>query len=275
MEYKGNNENYLENIYFESLIKQRIIIQSKHLNNKINEYITGYLKNKFEGRCVSEGYIQQDSIEIINKSIGYMNGSRFTGDITYDILYKAKICNPMANNIIECQVKFINKLGLLCNNGPITIIVGRQFHNNQKLLDVINVGDIIKVSIIDKKFSLNDKVIEVTARLIDDIINNSSQQNLVLGDITTLDEDLDDILDKDTLSFDNTESKNDDDDDDSLDEFDLDNDDEEYEEEYENNIPEDIDLLNEMKNEVIDENDENDENDNTLDEMDEQDNEEY
>jgi len=272
MEFKVNNENYLENIYFESIIKQKIIIQSKYLNNKINEYIINYLKNKFEGRCISEGYIQQDTIEIINKSVGHMNGSRFTGDITYDILYKAKICNPLVNNIIECQVKFINKLGLLCNNGPITIIVGRQFHNNQKLLDVINIGDIIKVSIIDKKFSLNDKIIEVTARLTDDIVNNSSQQNLVLGDITTLDDELDDILDKDTLSFDNnnSESKNDNDND-SLDEFDLDNDEGEFEEEYDDNIPEDIDLLNEMKNEVNNEN----ENENTLDEIDEPENEEY
>ena len=273
MEFKANNENYLENIYFETLIKQRIIIQARYLNNKINQYIIEYLKNKFEGRCISEGYIQQDTIEIVNKSIGAMSGSRFTGDVTYDILYKAKICNPLVNNIIECQVKFINKLGLLCNNGPITIIVGRQFHNNQKLLDVINVGDIIKVSIIDKKFSLNDKIIEVTARLTSDIVNNSSQQNLVLGDITTLDDDLDDILDKDTLSFDNNNSENkNDDDDDSLDEIDLDNEEEEFDEEYDNNPPEDNDLLNEMKNEV---NDENDENENTLDEMEEQDNEEY
>ena len=273
MDFKANNENYLENIYFESLIKQRVIIQAKYLNNKINQYIIDYLKNKFEGRCISEGYIQQETIEIVNKSIGAMSGSRFTGDVTYDILYKAKICNPLVNNIIECQVKFINKLGLLCNNGPITIIVGRQFHNNQKLLDVINVGDIIKVSIIDKKFSLNDKIIEVTARLTSDIVNNSSQQNLVLGDITTLDDDLEDVLDKDTLSFDNSsENKNDDDeDDDSLDEIDLDNE-EEFENEYDNNVPEDNDLLNEMKNEV---NDENEENENTLDETDEQDNEEY
>jgi DNA-directed RNA polymerase subunit E'/Rpb7 len=266
MEIIVTNEKHLENIYFESIIKQRIIIHAKYLNNKINEYILTFLKNKFEGRCISEGYIQENTIEIINKSIGYMNGSRFTGDVTYDILYKAKICNPLVNNIIECQVKFINKLGLLCNNGPITIIVGRQFHNNQKLLDVINVGDIIKVSIIDKKFSLNDKIIEVTARLTTDIINNSSQQNLILGDITNIDDELDDILEKDTLIFDdnNSESKNEDD---SLEDFDLDNENDDFENEYDDNVPEEIDLLNEMKNEVIDENDENDENENTLDEI--------
>ena len=45
MEFKANNENYLENIYFETLIKQRIIIQARYLNNKINQYIIEYLKN--------------------------------------------------------------------------------------------------------------------------------------------------------------------------------------------------------------------------------------
>ena len=35
-----------------------------------------------------------------------------------------------------------NKLGLLGNNGPLTIIVGKQFHNNPLLLDEINIDDI-------------------------------------------------------------------------------------------------------------------------------------
>jgi hypothetical protein len=101
----------------------------------------------------------------------------------------------MINNIIECEVKFINKLGLLCKNGPITIIVGRQFHFNPNLLNNIQVGEVIKVSIIDKKFSLNDKQIEVTAKLIEEGISHansfSSSNNMVEGD---LEDDLDDLF---------------------------------------------------------------------------------
>ncbi len=215
----NKHEYNLENIFFETIIKQKIIIQSKYLNSKINDYIYNYIKNSYEGKCISEGYIQNDSIEIINKSIGTISGSRFTGDITYDILYKAKICNPLVNDTIDCEVKFINKLGLLCNNGPITIIVGRQFHNNQLLLDKINVGDIIKVLIIAKKYSLNDKIIEVTAKLSNDIHNNNIQK-IIEDDMNSLDNDLEDLLEQNSLL--SNEEEDNQEEYDSLEEFDYD-----------------------------------------------------
>ena len=59
-----------------------------------------------------------------------LTGSKFTGDITYDIAYTADICNPVIGNLIDCKVKFINKLGILANNDPIKVIVGKQFHIN-------------------------------------------------------------------------------------------------------------------------------------------------
>lgn len=194
----SKSSNFKENIFFNSIIKQRVIVQAKYLNSNINQYLLDYLKHRFEGKCISEGYIQQDSIEIMEKSIGYINGSRFMGDVNYDILFKANICNPLINNIIECEVKFINKLGLLCKNGPITIIVGRQFHYNPNLLDNIQVGEVIKISVIDKKFSLNDRQIEVTAKLLEEgslNINNTSinlnSNNMVEGD---LEDELDDLF---------------------------------------------------------------------------------
>lgn len=189
------SSNFKENIFFNSMIKQRVIVQAKHLNKHINQYLLDYLKHRFEGKCISEGYIQQDSIKIIEKSIGYINGSRFMGDVNYDIIFKANICNPLINNIIECEVKFINKLGLLCKNGPITIIVGRQFHFNPNLLDNIQVGELVKVSVIDKKFALNDRQIEVTAKLIEEGISNNStfstSNNMVEGD---LEDEFDDLF---------------------------------------------------------------------------------
>lgn len=194
----SKSSNFKENIFFKSIIKQRVIVQAKYLNSHINQYLLDYLKNRFEGKCISEGYIQPDSIEIMEKSIGYINGSRFMGDVNYDILFKANICNPIINNMIECEVKFINKLGLLCKNGPITIIVGRQFHFNPNLLDNIQVGEIIKISVIDKKFSLNDRHIEVTAKLIEEEISNVNSyltsNNMVEGD---LEDELDNLFTED------------------------------------------------------------------------------
>jgi len=157
-----NNEN--KEIYFNNVLIKRLCIKSKYLNEHIDEYINNYLKSNVEGRCIDEGYVESNSIKVIKKSIGMLVGSRFTGDITYDIIYTANVCNPVSGNIINCKVKFINKLGILGTNGPITITIPKQLHKNTDF-ENINVNDIIKIEVIAKKYSLNQKEIKIVAKL--------------------------------------------------------------------------------------------------------------
>jgi DNA-directed RNA polymerase subunit E'/Rpb7 len=103
-----NNENNNEtNIYFNNILIKRLCIKAKYLNEHIDEYINNYLKSNVEGKCIDEGYVEPNSIKVIKKSVGLILGSRFTGDVTYDIIYTANVCNPVTGNIINCKVKFI------------------------------------------------------------------------------------------------------------------------------------------------------------------------
>lgn len=236
MELESLSNKELEDIYVECILKEKIIIEAKNLNHKIDDYITNYIKKRIENKCINEGFVKEDSITIVDKSIGSIKNSRFYGEVSYDILFKANICNPVAGNIIDCRVKFVNKLGLLGNNGPLVIIVGRQFHSNSQSLDQINVDDIVKVKIIAKKFSINDKEIKVIAKLYNDLDINDDKKDLTLGDIDdddddksiekaenmfdelTLDKDIDDEIEDDDMMMDDL-------DDEDFDE-DLDDDDE-------------------------------------------------
>jgi DNA-directed RNA polymerase subunit E'/Rpb7 len=180
----------MENIYFNNIIKKKVIINPKHMGN-IDKYIENYLKSNFEGKCVAEGYIKPESIKIVRRSFGSILGSRFTGDITYMIEYSAEICNPVIGNVIECTVKNINKLGLLCNNGPITIIVGKKFHDNLEDINKIKEGDKINVEIIAKKIQLNKEEIQVVGKIFN---NNNNirkiiKKQTISSDITSIDID--------------------------------------------------------------------------------------
>lgn len=195
----------MENIFFKCILTKKIIVQSKYLNENINQYIFEHLKNKVEGICINEGYIKPDSIVILKKSIGMLLGSKFTGDITYNIAYTADVCNPVIGNVLECKVKFINKLGILGNNGPITIIVGKQFHTNDESLSHIKENDIIKVEVIAKKFSLNDKEIKIIAKLYnenDKFESKKMKKDLVSSDLTPIIADNDFIEKEDNNVFD-------------------------------------------------------------------------
>ena len=179
----------MDNIYFNSILTKKIIVESKYLNENIDEYIETYLKKKIEGLCINEGYIKTDSVKILKKSVGMLLGSKFTGDITYEVLYTADICNPVVGNIIDCNVKFINKLGILGNNGPITIIIGKQFHMNDEILSNIKENSLVKVEVIAKKFSLNDKEIKIIAKLWNENDKNDlkkSKKELISSDLTPI-----------------------------------------------------------------------------------------
>ena len=176
----------MDNIYFNCILTKKIIVEARYLNENIDNYIENYIKTKVEGCCVDEGYIKPDTVKILKKSVGMLLGSRFTGDVTYEIAYTASVCNPMIGNIIDCKVKFVNKLGLLGNNGPITIIIGKQFHVNDDELNKINENDTVKVEVIAKKFYLNDKEIKIIAKLWNenDKKENVNKKELVSSDLT-------------------------------------------------------------------------------------------
>jgi DNA-directed RNA polymerase subunit E'/Rpb7 len=183
----------MENIYFNNIVKKKIIVNPKHMGN-IDNYIESYLKTNYEGKCIAEGYVKPETIKIVRRSIGAITGSRFSGDITYMIEYSAEICNPVIGNVIECKVKNINKLGLLCNNGPITVIVGKKFHDNLEDINKIKEGDSINVEIIAKKIQLNKEEIQVVGKIFSNNISTTSskksiKKTMVNSDITSIDVD--------------------------------------------------------------------------------------
>ena len=170
------NMDILSTIYFNSLLKEKIFIPPQCLKSKkkIRESIETILREKIEGKCIHEGYVMPNTIEIVKyEKLEVVKNILSIGALKTVVHYTANICNPSVGNIIECNVKnikFVHKLGLLGFMGPITIIVGREFHEGEILEQLLNikVNDVIRVEIIAKQFSLNSTEIKVIARLWSD-----------------------------------------------------------------------------------------------------------
>ena len=201
----------MDNIYFNSLLTKKIHIESRYLDENIDNYIEKYLKNKVEGSCIDEGYIEPDTVKIITKSVGSLLGSRFTGDVTYNIAYSANVCNPVIGNVIDCKVKFINKVGILGNNGPLTILVPRQIQDENDNINKINENDIIKVEVIAKKFYLNSKEIKIVGKIWSEDnegkYKKTIKKNFVSSDLTPINND--DDIENEFLLNDNEEDNED------------------------------------------------------------------
>jgi DNA-directed RNA polymerase subunit E'/Rpb7 len=163
-----------KNIYYETILWNRVVISPDNINKSLDKKLTEILVENNEGKCIREGYIKEDSIKIIKRSVPYIYGSHMNGMLHIDILYSAEICCPMKGNIIKCTVQKINKLGILGVSGPLSIIIARQFHKNISIFKDIEEDTEILVEVIDKKFNINESNISVIAK----IYNESGTEEL-------------------------------------------------------------------------------------------------
>jgi len=162
-------------IFIETLIKTTLIMPLESVLKNIDESVLNRLKETYEGKCMKDGYIMEDSIVIVKRSMAEMYGSQMNGKVKFTIQYKAKICSPMKDNIIKCTINSVNKLGVLAFNKPLRIIIAKEFHKKNDVFKNLKQGDEIEIKIIDKKFDLNSTNIQVIAML-----NNVEEVNVDL-----------------------------------------------------------------------------------------------
>ena len=163
-----------KNIFKNLLLEKNIIIFPNKLNRNIENSILTKLSKKYEGKCTTEGFIKNDSIKIFDRSIGKLSGSNFRGTVEYKILFSADICNPVNGELIKCTVLNINRLGILAENGPLSIIIPKDYHEDKSIFKKIEVNDIILVEVIGKRFEINDTKISVIGRLAEESVKSGN-----------------------------------------------------------------------------------------------------
>lgn len=192
----------MENIYFNTLIKKNVVVEPKYLTTQINDYILKMLKKKYEGKCIHEGYIKEDSIVIEKKSTGLLYGSHFTGEITYTVLFQAEVCNPVAGNVIEFEIQSKNPMCLRGTLGPMEIVIPKEMVDNQAELKILNsyqIGDKIKAEVIKSRYFPNGKNIRVIGKIlssesIKNKSNSNSNKTFVSSDTNIDDEEMPDAI---------------------------------------------------------------------------------
>jgi len=153
--------------------KTNVILKPNEINSDFETIILKKLKSIYENVCSKYGYIKNNSIKIMKRSIGIIKNQHFNGNICFDVICIAEICNPIQGSVIKCKVKAKNSLGLLAegyyDNIPILEIIipaisaGIQSEVN---LDNIQIGQEIKIEVCGKKYQLFDKHISIIGKAI-------------------------------------------------------------------------------------------------------------
>ena len=157
-------------IYFENEQTYTTAIDSNQLSNDINTVLKEKIQSEIEGKCVNNGYVKLDSVRLLKRSMGKLMMSQFNGNIIYNIIYSAQVCNPQEGDIIKCKVKSINKMGIMAyiddEDSPMSILLAKQHHQENEYFTKLQENEDISVKIIAKRFEFGDNKISAFAVML-------------------------------------------------------------------------------------------------------------
>jgi len=162
------------------LFNNNISLHPSDLNKNIDNIILLKLKKIYEGYCKDNCFILNNSINIINRTIGKIETYENKNVIKYDIKYLCDIISPTKGEQIEVIVSNINKMGVIAyikidpkysisdntfDNSPLIIIIPNDMITNYDIND-INIGQKLKVEIMGFRIKFRNEKIQVVCKII-------------------------------------------------------------------------------------------------------------
>ena len=154
-------------IYMKNIITKKISLPFTSIGSNIKENIETYLKSEIEGKCIDEGYIRHDSVNIVSYSAGNVKGNI----VVFDVLLECLICRPVEGMRVRVVVKNITKAGIRAEINdkisPMVVFIARDHHYKSKEFSKLVEGDDINVRVIGIRYELNDEYISIIGELIE------------------------------------------------------------------------------------------------------------
>ena len=177
-EAKEMSEVTHKSLFIKSTIHTTLFIPFGAIGSNIKEVIENELKDRYEGKCIREGFVRPGTIKVLQYSSGVCRGN----EIVFEIVYQAFICFPVEGTRITIEITNITKAGIRGKSrdalSPIDVFVARDHHINESEFNNYSVGETIYVEIIGHRFEINDPVISVIAELAKSDRNKKRKLNI-------------------------------------------------------------------------------------------------
>jgi len=164
MDKKENRSNE-HNLYSKNMLEMKVILLPQEIGeNKTKNNLRQKVVNQIEGKCIQEGYIKPNSVQILRYSSGLVK----TQYIEFSVVFECKICNPTEGLILyDCVCTSVTKGGIhaniydIQNNIPVTVYIHRDHFAENRVFQSIKKDDILDIKVIGARFELNDPCVEV------------------------------------------------------------------------------------------------------------------
>jgi len=154
----------MDSLFERRSMTKKVHIFSKFLQRNMQASILAQLKMNFEGKCSAEGFIQRNSITIVNYSLGRTNYIK--GGVDYDVQFQADVCMPHSGQKFKAPVTVRSKVGIHAETPPIKILIPRDLHIGNEDFENAKVGEDIEFEVVGSQFKQQDRDIIVVAKLL-------------------------------------------------------------------------------------------------------------
>lgn len=148
-------------------LTKSVHINSKYLQKNIQASLLSQLRMNYEGKCIAEGFIQPNSMTIVNYTVGRTNYIR--GGIDYDVTVQADICMPHAGQRFKAPVKLRSKIGIHAKTPPIEVLIPRDLHLGNEEFDTIKIDEEVEFEVVGSQYKQDDDTIIVLGRLLNKV----------------------------------------------------------------------------------------------------------
>jgi DNA-directed RNA polymerase subunit E'/Rpb7 len=145
-------------------LSKKVKIHSKFIQRNIQASLLAQLKMQYQGRCSAEGYINKDSLTIVNYSLG--RADYLKGGVNYDVIIQADVCLPHPGQKLKAPVTLRSKIGVHAETGPIKVLIPRDLHIGNDQFDAINPEEEVEFEVVGSQFKQGDEYIIIVGKLI-------------------------------------------------------------------------------------------------------------
>ena len=146
-----------------ALFEERVALTPRDLRKEITDIDSVLLEKlsvRLENKCSSHGFVVQDTLKLLSRSMGYIEKGRFTGDVVFHLQAEGKVLNPPAGTVLSAVVVRKNKMGMYVSyQDAINIILPRDLHIGNEEFEAIEIGQTVEVEIQKSRFQVNDPYI--------------------------------------------------------------------------------------------------------------------
>jgi DNA-directed RNA polymerase subunit E'/Rpb7 len=179
-----------KHLYYKIISQKKVYVRFQETSNNIENTLLRKLKELFEGKCNSDGFVKPESIQILS----YSNGECFKNTLLFTISFSCMVCKPVEGMKLHVKAINITKAGIRAKlnddqYSPLDIFVARDHNINHTQYQAIQENTDFMVEVIGCRYELNDRTISVIAVIADEkYLMDKPTLTLKTNEILDLDE---------------------------------------------------------------------------------------